>query len=104
MLPEKGLRQDETADGEEEQNAAATAVDQAQGEVLLQRGDGESSAGNRLSQNVREESRNDSDEAQTVDLGDPATMRRDTAKFHCVLGEGLSDLRNEIADRVQASG
>jgi hypothetical protein len=63
MLPKKGLRQDEAADGEEEQNVSADAIDQAVGEVLVRRKGGPS-PGNRLPQNVREQSRNYVEEAR----------------------------------------
>lgn len=86
-LTQEWLSQDETADGEEEQNATVAVIDEDGDAVFILRREYLPAAEESLSENVNEQGGGDGYKTQAVDLGNPVSVCRDAAKFHSIPGE-----------------
>src|ERR1700733_2548983 len=100
MLTQKRLRQNEAADGKKEQHAAAAAIDQVEDVVMGLEDKGMVASQVGLAEDMRKQSRDDGNEAQTVDLGNPAPMRCNPAKFHSIPDRSTSPYSNETQKPV----
>jgi hypothetical protein len=83
-LVEKRLSQDEATDCEEEGHSAVAVTDDPKNDVSVLRRECLATTVEGLYENVNKQSGADSDETEAIDLGNPVSVRRDTAKFHCV--------------------